>query len=205
MYAKDVKSDLQKLSDPEKAKGLQRFFKTGAGQYGESDMLLGSSIHEERLVALLILVQKYNSTSDKARISRFYVDNLKGVNNWDLVDLSAPSILGSSLMENDKSILYRMARSSNVWERRIAIVSTLQFIRNGEFGDTLKIAEILLHDDHDLIHKAAGWMLREVGKRDVCAEEMFLEKYCSSMPRTMLRYAVERFPEKKRKNYLRKN
>ena len=169
--------------------------------------LLGSSVHEERLVALLILVQKYKSAPDneKAGIARFYLDNLKGVNNWDLVDLSAPSILGSFLSGNDRSVLYKLAKSSSVWERRIAIVSTLQFIRDGEFGDTLKIAEMLLHDDHDLIHKAAGWMLREVGKKNVSAIEAFLEKHCRSMPRTMLRYAVERFPEKKRSDYLKRS
>ena len=232
MYIR-IKNDLQKLADPEKAKVMQRFFKTGPGQYGEGDIflgvtvsdsrklakkysnigleevkvLLGSAVHEERMVALLILVQKYKDATGKgkAEIARFYLDNLKSVNNWDLVDLSAPSILGSFLMENDRSVLYRLARSSNVWERRIAIVSTLQFIRSGEFDDTLKIIQMLLYDDHDLMHKAAGWMLREVGKRNASVEEVFLEKHCKDMPRTMLRYAIERFPEKKRMNYMRRS
>ena len=229
----DIRKELQKMADPKKAKVLQRFFKTGPGQYGEGDIFLGvtvpdsrklakrysniglgevkvlldSAIHEERIVALLILIQKYKDASGngKAEIARFYLDNLKSVNNWDLVDLSAPSILGSFLMENDRSVLHRLARSSNVWERRIAIVSTLQLIRSGEFSDTLKIVQVLLHDDHDLMHKAAGWMLREVGKRNASVEEVFLEKHCKDMPRTMLRYAIERFPEKKRMSYMRRS
>jgi 3-methyladenine DNA glycosylase AlkD len=232
MRINDIRKELQGMASPEKAKVLQRFFKTGPGQYGEGDiflgitvpesrkiakkysnigleevkMLLGSPLHEERMVALLILVQKYKDAADngKAEVVRFYLDNLKRVNNWDLVDLSAPSILGSFLMENDRSLLYRLARSGSVWERRIAIVSTLQFIRNGKFGDTLKIVQMLLNDDHDLMHKAAGWMLREVGKRDASVEEAFLEKNCRNMPRTMLRYAIERFPEKKRMRYMGK-
>jgi 3-methyladenine DNA glycosylase AlkD len=232
MRVNDIRKELQEMADPKKAKVLQRFFKTGPGQYGEGDIflgitvpdsrkvakkysniglkevkvLLGSAVHEERMVALLILVQKYKDASGdgKAEIARFYLDNLKWINNWDLVDLSAPSILGSFLMENDRSILHRLARSSSVWERRIAIVSTLQFIRSGEFGDTLKIVQVLLNDDHDLMHKAAGWMLREVGKRDASVEEAFLEKHCRNMPRTMLRYAIERFPEKKRMSYMRR-
>ena len=233
MHTIRIKNDLQTLADPEKAKVMQRFFKTGPGQYGEGDIflgvtvpdsrklakkysnigleevkvLLGSAVHEERMVAILILVQKYKDAAGdgKAEIARFYLDNLKSVNNWDLVDLSAPSILGSFLMENDRSVLYRLARSSNVWERRIAIVSTLQFIRSGEFSDTLKIVQVLLNDDHDLMHKAAGWMLREVGKRNASVEEAFLEKHCRNMPRTMLRYAIERFSEKKRMSYMRRS
>jgi 3-methyladenine DNA glycosylase AlkD len=232
MRVNDIRRELQEMADPEKAKALQCFFKTGPGQYGEGDVFLGitvpesrkvakkyshvgleeikallnSAVHEERMVALLVLVQKYKDASGdgRAEIAKFYLDNLKWINNWDLVDLSAPSILGSFLMENDRSILYKLARSGNVWERRIAIVSTLQFIRSGEFDDTLKIAEMLLHDGHDLMHKAAGWMLREVGKRDASAEEAFLEKHCQAMPRTMLRYAIERFPEKKRVSYMRR-
>jgi 3-methyladenine DNA glycosylase AlkD len=171
--------------------------------------LLYSRIHEERLVALLILVRRYSSSASSSReekeeIVKFYLDYIKQVNNWDLVDLSAPNILGAHLVERDRRLLYRLAGSENVWERRIAIVATHHFIRNGDFSDTLKIAEMLLQDRHDLIHKAAGWMLREVGKRDAAAEEGFLEKYCGVMPRTMLRYAIERLPESKRRRYKKK-
>jgi 3-methyladenine DNA glycosylase AlkD len=225
--ARDIKRELRKAADPKKAAVLQGFFKTGPGQYSEGDvflgvtvpqsraiakkyadvalpeikMLLDSKIHEERLVALLLLVQKYKDAEDKERIAKFYLDNIKQVNNWDLVDLSAPGIIGPL---GDKQLLYRLAKSSNLWERRIAIVSTLHFIRQGDFADTIKIAKMLLHDKHDLIHKAAGWMLREVGKRDEAALEQFLDKHCTAMPRTMLRYAIERLPAEKRLYYMRK-
>jgi 3-methyladenine DNA glycosylase AlkD len=231
MKAVEVRKELKSMADPDKAAILQRFFKTGLGQYGEGDifigvmvpqsrkvakkfsqlqlvevkMLLYSSIHEERLVALLILVWRYSSAlssrEEKEEIVKFYLDNIKQVNNWDLVDLSAPNILGAHLIDRDRRLLYRLARSENVWERRIAILATYHFIRNGDFSDTLKIAEILLQDRRDLIHKAAGWMLREVGKRDVASEEAFLEKHLGVMPRTMLRYAIERLPESKRRRY----
>ena len=231
MKAVEVRKELKSMADPDKAAILQRFFKTGLGQYGEGDifigvmvpqsrkvakkfsqlqlvevkMLLYSRIHEERLVALLILVWRYSSAlssrEEKEEIVKFYLDNIKQVNNWDLVDLSAPNILGAHLIDRDRRLLYRLARSENVWERRIAILATYHFIRNGDFSDTLKIAEMLLQDRHDLIHKAAGWMLREVGKRDVASEEAFLEKHHSVMPRTMLRYAIERLPESKRRRY----
>jgi 3-methyladenine DNA glycosylase AlkD len=231
MKAVEVRKELKSMADPDKAAILQRFFKTGLGQYGEGDifigvmvpqsrkvakkfsqlqlvevkMLLYSSIHEERLVALLILVWRYSSAlssrEEKEEIVKFYLDNIKQVNNWDLVDLSAPNILGAHLIDRDRMLLYRLARSENIWERRIAILATYHFIRNGDFSDTLKIAEMLLQDRHDLIHKAAGWMLREVGKRDVASEEAFLEKHRSVMPRTMLRYAIERLPESKRRRY----
>jgi 3-methyladenine DNA glycosylase AlkD len=235
MKAIDVQKELQSMADPDKAVILQRFFKTGPGQYCEGDIFLGvmvpqsrqvakkfsqlplgevrtllySRIHEERLVALLILVRRYNSSASSSRgekeeIVKFYLDYIKQVNNWDLVDLSAPNILGAHLVERDRRLLYRLAGSENVWERRIAIVATHHFIRNGDFSDTLKIAEMLLQDRHDLIHKAVGWMLREVGKRDAAAEEGFLEKYCGVMPRTMLRYAIERLPESKRRRYKKK-
>ncbi len=231
MKAVEVRKELKSMADPDKAAILQRYFKTGLGQYGEGDifigvmvpqsrkvakkfsqlqlvevkMLLYSHIHEERLVALLILVWRYSSAlssrEEKEEIVKFYIDNIKQVNNWDLVDLSAPNILGGHLIDRDRRLLYRLARSENVWERRIAILATYHFIRNGDFSDTLKIAEMLLQDRHDLIHKAAGWMLREVGKRDVASEEAFLEKHRSVMPRTMLRYAIERLPESKRRRY----
>ncbi len=232
----DVQKELKSMADPDKAAILQRFFKTGPSQYGEGDIFIGvmvpqsrqvaqkfsqlplgevrtllySRIHEERLVALLILALRYSSAvgsrEEKEEIVRFYLDNINQVNNWDLVDLSAPNILGPHIVDrNRRRLLHRLAGSENVWERRIAILATYHFIRNGDFSDTLKIAEMLLHDRHDLIHKAAGWMLREVGKRDAAAEEAFLEKYWSVMPRTMLRYAIERMPESKRRRYKKKS
>lgn len=205
---------------------LQRFFKTGKGQYGEGDVFIGvtvpqsrqvavrhagisledvkgllySKIHEERLVVLLILVQK--SKADPEGVAQFYISNMSQVNNWDLVDLSAPRILGAYLEGRDRSILYRLAASGKLWERRIAIIATQHFIRKGDFVDALKISEMLLEDSHDLMHKAVGWMLREVGKRDLAAEDAFLQKHRKKMPRTALRYAIERFPEEKRRAYM---
>jgi 3-methyladenine DNA glycosylase AlkD len=202
------------MADPYKAAILQRFFKTGPGQYGEGDIFIGvmvpqsrqiakkfsqlplgevrtllySRIHEERLVALLILVRRYSSVSsgmeEKEKIVKFYLDHIKQVNNWDLVDLSAPNILGAHLVDSSRDrrrLLYRLAGSDNVWERRIAIVATHHFIRNGDFSDTLKIAEILLHDRHDLMHKAAGWMLllKRLFSRSTSASCPGL---CSAMP-----------------------
>jgi 3-methyladenine DNA glycosylase AlkD len=233
--AADVRKELQSMADPDKAAILQRFFKTGPGEYGDGDIFIGvmvpqsrqvakkfsqlplgevrtllySRIHEERLVALLILAWRYGTASsrEKEEIVKFYLDHIKQVNNWDLVDLSAPNILGAHLVDREnrqRRLLYRLAKSENVWERRIAILATYHFIRNGDFSDTLKIAEMLLQDRHDLIHKAAGWMLREVGKRDADAEEAFLEKHCNVMPRMMLRYAIERLPENKRRRYKKK-
>ena len=233
MKAADVRKELKSMADPDKAAILQRFFKTGPGYYGEGDIFIGvmvpqsrqiakkfsqlplgevrtllySCIHEERLVALLILAWRYNSSlsssMEKEEIAKFYLEHIKQVNNWDLVDLSAPNILGAHLVDRDhrRRLLYRLAGSENVWERRIAILATLHFIRNDDFSETLKIAGMLLHDRHDLIHKAVGWMLREVGKRDATAQEAFLEKYWSVMPRTMLRYAIERLPENQRLHY----
>jgi 3-methyladenine DNA glycosylase AlkD len=234
MKAADIRKELKSMADPDKAAIMQRFFKIGPGQYGEGDIFIGvivpqsrrvakkfcqlplgelrtllySHIHEERLVALLILAWSYSVSSSREKeeeIVKFYLDNIKQVNNWDLVDLSAPNILGAHLVDRDRRLLYRLATSENVWERRIAIVATHHFIRNGDFSDTLKIAEMLLQDKHDLIHKAAGWMLREVGKRDAAAQEAFLEKHWSVMPRMMLRYAIERLPESKRRRYKKAN
>jgi 3-methyladenine DNA glycosylase AlkD len=236
MKATDVRKELKSMADPDKAMILQRFFKAAPGQYGGRDIFIGvmvpqsrqiakkfsqlplgevrtllySRLHEERLVALLILVLKYSSTSssreEKEDIVKFYLNNIKQVNNWDLVDLSAPNILGAHLINRDdrRRLLFRLAKSENVWERRIAIVATHHFIRNSDFSDTIKIAEMLLQEKHDLIHKATGWMLREVGKRDAAVEEAFLEKNCRAMPRTMLRYAIERLPEGKRNYYMKK-
>lgn len=227
-----VKSELKKLGSPEKKEILQRFFKTGKGEYGEGDIFLGimvgdqrnvakkhtelpieevkkllqSKVHEHRLVALMILLEKYKKADEKGRkkIYDFYLKNTKYVNNWDLVDLSAHKIVGEYLVNKPRHTLYKLAKSSDLWERRISIVSTFAFIRDNEFEDSLKIAELLLNDKHDLIHKAVGWVLREVGKKDLAAEEKFLKKYHKVMPRTMLRYSIEKFDEKKRKFYMRK-
>lgn len=227
-----IKTDLKAKADKNRARVLQSFFKTGAGEYGEGDAFLGirvpelrkiagryeclplsdvhalllSKYHEERLTALLIIVLKFGrgNEKDKEKIYRFYLKNTPYINNWDLVDLSAPKIVGAYLFEREKSRLYRLAKSKMLWERRIAIVATFHFIKHGRLDETMKIARMLLRDEADLIHKAAGWMLREVGKRNFSVEENFLRKYFRIMPRTMLRYAIERFPETKRQSYLHK-
>lgn len=221
---------LAKHANQAQAKVLQRFFKTDPGQYGAGDIflgikvpiqreiakhyskltlaelqqLLGSKIHEHRLGALFILIAQYQKGDNKikSRIFKFYLKNSKQINNWDLVDSSAPNIVGDFLLNKSKATIYKLARSNNLWEKRISIIATFTFIRNNDFKDTLKIAKLLLSDSHDLIHKAVGWMLREVGKRDQSVEEQFLEKYSTKMPRTMLRYAIEKFSENKRKYYL---
>lgn len=223
-----IKKDFQKLSNKEKAKNYAKFFKTGKGEYGEGDIFLGiivpeqrklakkyfnlelndiqelisSNIHEHRLTSLMILNNKYKKSKDKKEIVDFYLKNTKNINNWDLVDLSAPNILGNYFLDKNKSYLYKLAKSNNLWERRIAVLSTFGFIKENKFEDSLKIAEILLNDKHDLIHKAVGWMLREIGKRNQNIEEQFLKKYYKTMPRTMLRYAIEKFDEEKRLYYL---
>lgn len=229
----NLENDLLKLKNPQKAILLAKFFKTGKGEYGEGDRFIGlvvpqirsvahkyfkeisldilqrllsTTIHEYRLTALIILTLKYKKADDaeKKNIFNFYLKNTKNINNWDLVDLSSPNIIGGYLLDKDRKVLYKLAQSSNLWEKRIAIIATSQFIKNLQFEDTLKIAEILLKDKHDLIHKAVGWMLREVGKKDIKAEENFLQKYYKLMPRTMLRYAIEKFSEEKIKFYLSK-
>jgi 3-methyladenine DNA glycosylase AlkD len=225
-----VKKALKKLSDPKQATLLQRFFKTGKGEYGEGDIFLGikvpkqreavkrykelplveildllrSKIHEHRLSALLILVEQFKNADEKEqkKIFNLYVKNTKYINNWDLVDLSAPKIVGVYLLNKPRTILYQLVRSKMLWERRIAVLSTFTFIRNNDFTDSFKIAEILVTDEHDLIHKAVGWMLREIGKKDQAKEEQFLNKFAKKMPRTMLRYAIEKFSQPKRKYYL---
>jgi 3-methyladenine DNA glycosylase AlkD len=227
----DLKRELSLYSDFEKANILQRFFKTGFGQYGEGDIFLGivvpntrivakkfsdlplaeikkalySRIHEERLCALLILVEKFNKGDNKIKkeVFDFYIKNAKQANNWDLVDLSSPKIVGEYLLNKDKKILYKFAKSENLWEKRISVISTYMFIKNKKYKDSFKIAEILMNDKHDLIHKAVGWMLREIGKRDLAEEEKFLKNHYKKMPRTMLRYAIEKFPEEKRMKYLK--
>ncbi|NIT03658.1 DNA alkylation repair protein [Candidatus Saccharibacteria bacterium] len=230
--ARSVIKELKRLGNPKKAKASAWFFKTGKGQYGEGDVfagvtvpeqrkvakqfkelplkeiakLLENKIHECRLTALFILVGKYNKADgkEKERLAKFYLSHLQYVNNWDLVDSSASYILGDYLQDKDKSILYKLARSANLWERRVAIIATAAFIKEGRYRDTLKIAKNLLKDEHDLIHKAVGWMLREVGNKSRSTEEKFLDKHASSMPRTMLRYAIEKFPKEKRAEYLSK-
>ncbi|MBD3204499.1 DNA alkylation repair protein [Candidatus Woesearchaeota archaeon] len=226
MLTKLIK-ELNTLKDSKKAEHAQRFFKTGKGEYGQGDIFIGirvpvlrktagryktlllkdvkklleSKIHEHRFVALVILIKKFSKQQEK--IYDFYMDNLKHINNWDLVDISAPKIAGKYLLDKDKSVLYDLARSENLWKKRIAIISTFEFIKNDRFRTALEISEILSNDSHDLIHKAVGWMLREIGKRNLDAEEEFLKKHYKKMPRTMLRYAIEKFGENKRKAYLK--
>jgi 3-methyladenine DNA glycosylase AlkD len=166
--------------------------------------LLDSKIHEHRMTGMFILVEKYKKTENKREIYNFYLENTKNINNWDLVDLTAPNIVGSFLLENKKErkVLYSLVKSKNLWERRIAMLSTFTLLRNKEYEDTLKIAELLLKDEHDLIHKAVGWMLREIGKRNKEELIKFLNNYYKIMPRTMLRYSIEKLDEKERGFYL---
>jgi len=170
----------------------------------ELQKLLDSKVHEHRMCALFILVDMYKKTENKKQIFEFYLSNYKNINNWDLVDLSAPNIVGDYLLNQPRKVLYELARSDNLWKKRIAVLATYTFIRSNQFNDTYNVAEILLKDKHDLIHKAVGWMLREAGKRNMQLEEQFLKRHYKTMPRTMLRYAIEKFPETKRKFYLNK-
>jgi len=229
---KKLKQKLNSLANPAQAAILQRFFKTGTGEYGSGDTFLGiyvpkqrevakkyleltfgdiqkllsSKIHEYRFVGLIILTESFKRTteSNQEKIYNFYLKNYRNINNWDLVDITCPNIVGNFLLSHPREILYDFARSNNLWKKRIAIISTLSFIRQNQFTDTLKLSQILLKDKHDLIHKAVGWMLREVGKRNVAVLLAFLNKYYSLMPRTMLRYAIEKLPEAKRRHYLKK-
>ena len=231
MKAKEVKKELARFKNPAKALVYQRFFKTGPGEYGEGDVfwglttpqknlaikgfeglplgeiqkLLNDKVHEVRMAGTSLMVKKFQKAGEKERekVAKFYLKNACRFNNWDLVDVSASKILGNYLLDKDRAVLYRLVRSENLWERRISIISTGAFIWENQFADTLRIAEILLADRHDLIHKAAGWMLREVGKRDQATLEKFLQKHLVKMPRTMLRYAIEKFEERKRQKYLR--
>jgi 3-methyladenine DNA glycosylase AlkD len=231
MNALEIRHHLQTLADEDKALVLQRFFKTGPGEYGEGDVFLGirvpqlrklakthqalalpeittllrSPIHEERLLALLILVRAYSrgDMSRQEEIYRLYLEHTAFINNWDLVDASAEHIVGAHLKDRSKEPLYRLARSPLLWERRIAIMATFHYIKEDDYAETLRVAATLLRDREDLIHKAVGWMLREVGKRDVLVEEAFLKEHYRTMPRTMLRYAIERFPEERRQRYLK--
>jgi 3-methyladenine DNA glycosylase AlkD len=231
MNQKIIHNDLLQLANEQIAEHSQRFFKTGKGEYGEGDIFLGirvpllrklvkkyggisiaevrkllhSKFHEERLLAVLMLVQLFKSADESVQkqVYDLYLENTEFINNWDIVDISASNIVGAHLYEKDKAPLYDLVQSKNLWERRISIISTFYFIRQNEFDDTLKLAKILLNDKEDLIHKAVGWMLREVGKREIEFEEEFLQEHYKIMPRTMLRYAIEKFPETSRKMYLR--
>jgi 3-methyladenine DNA glycosylase AlkD len=218
------------LANPKKAGFLAGFFKTGKGQYAEGDCFLGitvpairqlsrqfrqlglkdcerllqSAYNEERLLALLILVEQYRKgdVGVKNKVYQIYLSNLPRVNNWNLVDGSAPYIVGAHLLNQNRTLLYQLAQSRSHWDRRIAVLATFAFIRSGDFTDTLKLAEQLLDDEHDLLHKACGWMLREVGKRNQSVLEGFLGQHFAAMPRTMLRYAIERLSPAKRASYL---
>lgn len=230
MKAENIISFLKSLSDSAIAAHSQRYFKTGQGEYGEGDKFLGirvpvlrktvrqfqqaslseikkclgSEYHEVRLFALFLLVQQF-SVADEAKreqIYRLYLANTKYINNWDLIDSSAPKIVGAWLFNKDRTVLAKLARSPMLWERRIAIMSTAFFIKNNQFRDTINISLVLLHDEQELIHKAVGWMLREVGNRNREIEEKFLIKHYKNMPRIMLRYAIEKFSQPRRKEYL---
>jgi 3-methyladenine DNA glycosylase AlkD len=231
LTATQMQAMLRRHAVPANVPILQRFFKTGPGGYGEGDRFIGvkvpslravcrdcrgaslkdvrtlisSKVHEERLLALLILVDAFGRADDAARrrIYEFYCAHTRFINNWDLVDASAAQIVGGFLRGRSKAPLTRFARSTSLWERRIAIIATFDGIRRGEFDETFRIADLLLHDEHDLIHKAVGWLLREVGNRDGAAERRFLASRYKEMPRTMLRYAIEKFPERERRAYLR--
>jgi 3-methyladenine DNA glycosylase AlkD len=228
--AREVKQVLKRLGNPERAKFSLRYFKTGAGQYGEGDKFLGisapnlrktarlyqdletdeilkllhSSLHEERVLALLIWNHQFQkgSPADRQKIHRLYLKNSAWINNWDLVDCSAEIVIGKYLLDKNTRILEKLAASKSLWQRRIAMISTFAFIREKRFDLPLRIARRLIHDTEDLIHKASGWMLREIGKRDSTVLEQFLAEHATKMPRTMLRYSIEKFPEIKRKKYL---
>lgn len=233
MTLTDLRATVRRLADPARAVGARRFFKTGPGDYGEGDQFLGVTVpqirsllpasdalteaevlvllhsewHEERLLAALVLVRRFaKAVRDEARrerIVRLYLANTAAINNWDLVDSSAPQILGVWLLRRERSVLRRLAESRSLWEQRIAILATQAFIRDGQFGDTLSLCEHFLRHPHDLMHKACGWMLREVGKRDEAVLKGFLDQHAARMPRTMLRYAIEKLAEAERKHYLR--
>lgn len=231
MSVPEIQAKLRTFASEENAKTALWFFKTGPGEYGEGDQFIGvrapglrrlakelkatpiadclqllqSPIHEDRSLALLILVHAFTKGDaiTKQKIYEAYLQHTDYINNWDLVDVSAPYIVGSHLFDQSRKPLYKLVKSQSLWERRISIIATQHFIRQNDFADTLKIAALLLPDKHDLIHKAVGWMLREVGNRDLAAEESFLQIYYKIMPRTMLRYAIEKFPEPKRQAYLK--
>lgn len=232
MTAAFVLSEILSMANPEKATFLQRFFKTGPGQYAEGDVFLGlvvpltrsiakankqtplselqllmeSEYHEARLCALLIVMEQFKKATQTERkaLFDFYIKNASRINNWDLVDVTCPHVVGVYLLDKDRSLLYELAESDNLWEQRIAMVSTVTFIRNREYTDTLALAERLMTHTHDLMHKAVGWMLREVGKKDRATLTDFLEQYATQLPRTSLRYAIEHYPEEQRQYFLKK-
>jgi 3-methyladenine DNA glycosylase AlkD len=231
MDAKSLQAELRRHADAQAAANLAKFFKTYKGGYGEGDQFLGlkapviravcksfwnlplaeieqlleSPIHEDRMAALIVLSGQALKADPaiKKRLYEFYLRHTNRVNNWDLVDLSCRDVVGAYLLDKPHNVLYELAKSDNLWERRIAIVSTWEFIRRKQLDDTLAIAEVLLHDKHDLIQKAVGWMLREAGKRERARLVIFLDKHAHAMPRTMLRYAIEHFPPDQRQHYLR--
>ncbi len=226
-----VENRLRVIADPTTAEHSQRFFKTGPGEYGEGDRfrgirvpvlrklarefralsleetigLLHSKWHEQRLLALLMMVNRFARAEEvgKKEIYSLYLENMPWINSWDLVDATCMHIVGGWLYPRKRIVLYELAQSEVLWERRIAIIASFYFIKQGDFSDTLKLSKQLLNDPHDLMHKAVGWMLREVGKRDLQVEEQFLTEHYNDMPRTMLRYAIEKFPEDRRQAYLR--
>jgi len=227
-----LRQEIKKSATKKRAEANAWFFKTGPGQYGEGDKFIGltvpqsrvlaikykdltfpdltqllrSPIHEERLIALLILIEQFGHADPvtQQKIYSFYLKSTKYINNWDLVDLSAPNIVGFYLFKNSRKILFKLAKSKNLWERRIAIISTFYFIRFKQFEETIKISEILMNDSHDLIQKAVGWMLREMGKKNEGVLIKFLNKYYKKMPRTSLRYAIERLKPKQKTFYMAK-
>ena len=231
MNVSALRARLKKLASPSDAKFAQRFFKTAPGEYGTGDQFIGirvpvlralakefhllplrevaallrSPIHEERLLALLILADAYQRADEtgRATIYALYLKQLDRINNWDLVDTSAPHIIGRHLAERSRAVLFRLARSQNLWHRRVAMLATLYFIRQKDFADALHLAKLLRDDNHDLIHKAVGWMLREIGKRELTVLRKFLDQHAAPMPRTMLRYAIEKLSERERQRYLR--
>ena len=225
-----IKQRLSSFASAKDAEFLQGYFKTDKGGYGAGDVFIGvrvpqtrkvarefcdttlsvilkllkSKIHEHRLLAVIMLVERFKwvDETQQQAIYEAYLAHTRYINNWDIVDVSAPKIIGAWLFTRNRRVLTQLAKSSSLWERRIAVMATLYFINKNQFDDTLKLATILLHDNEDLIHKAVGWMLREIGKRDRCAEELFLKLHYRDMPRTMLRYAIEKFPDVLRKKYL---
>ncbi len=231
MAYQEIIDHLHSLANPEIAQHSNRFFKVAEGEYGFGDKFLGirvpvlrqavkkykttpvsvadrllkSEYHEIRLFALLLLVFRFSKagTAEQEEIYHLYLKNTQYVNNWDLVDSSAPHIVGAYLEDKDRVVLYELAKSASLWERRIAIMSTFYFIKRNQFDDALRISEQLLNDQEDLIHKASGWMLREVGNRDLAAEVAFLKTHYQKMPRTMLRYAIEKFDKETRQKYLK--
>jgi 3-methyladenine DNA glycosylase AlkD len=232
LTAAALQAELRRIATPEVAKVSAWFFKTGAGEYGEGDQFIGvkvpavrlaakafremplaevarlldSPVHEDRLAALVLLVTQFERGDEakQKQVYELYLASTSRINNWDLVDVSAPQIVGGYLEQRNRKVLWKLAKSKSLWERRIAILATFHFIRQRDFGDTLAIAELLLTDKHDLIHKAVGWMLRELGKRDEAALEEFLKQFSRQMPRTVLRYSIERMSEDKRRFYMAK-